>query len=67
VPREGQVGYQEKFLHRKSSAAVAQLSREVMQSLSLEVLRDVALRNVVSGHGERFRVGLDDLRGHFPI
>ena len=46
---------------------MAQLSREVMQSLSLEVLRDVALRNVVSGHGERFRVGLDDLRGHFPI
>lgn len=41
--------------------------REVVESPSPEVLRehvDVALRNVVSGHGgDALTVGLDDLRG----
>ena len=45
------------------------LHREVVQSPSLEVLGnlgDVALRAVVSGHGEGgLTVGLDDLRGLF--
>ena len=41
-----------KFLLRRSGAAVAQLPMEVVQSPSLEVFRrDVALRDVVSGHG----------------
>ena len=38
----------------KSGEAVAQLPREVVQSLSLDVFQnrvDVALRDVVSGHG----------------
>ena len=51
---EVQVGYLEKFLLRKSSEAVAQLLREVVQSPSLEVFRnrvDVALRDMVSWHG----------------
>jgi len=46
-------GPKEKLL-RESSEAVAQLPREVVQSPSLEVLKnrvDVALRDVVSGHG----------------
>ena len=41
------------FFPRKSSAAVAQLPREVVGSLSLEVSQshgDVALRDVGSGH-----------------
>ena len=49
-----QVGYLEKFLLIKSSDAVAQLPREVVESPSLEVLQncaDVALRDVVSEHG----------------
>ena len=44
----------EKFLLQKSSAAVAQLPREVVGSPSLGVLQnhgDVALRDVGSGHG----------------
>ena len=48
-----QIGYQEKILLRKSSDAVAQLPREVVESPSQEVLQncgDVALRDVVSGH-----------------
>jgi len=46
-------GPKEKLL-RESSEAVAQLPREVVQSPSLEVLKnrvDVALRDVGSGHG----------------
>ena len=69
MPGEVQVGYLEKFLLRKSSEAVAQLLREVVQSPSLEVFRnrvDVALRDVVSGHGGGgLMIGLDDLRGLF--
>ena len=48
---------------------MAQLPREVVQSLSLEVFQncvDVALRNVVSGHGRGgLEVGLDGLSGLF--
>ena len=44
----------EKCILKKSGEAVAQLPREVVQSLSLEVFQnrvDVALMDVVSGHG----------------
>ena len=45
------------------------LPREVVQSLSLEVLKNrvaVALRDVVSGHsGDGLLVGLDELCGLF--
>jgi len=48
---------------------VAQVAQEVVQSPSLEVFQnrvDVALRNVVSGHGgDGLAVGLNDLRGLF--
>ena len=48
---------------------MAQLLTEVVQSPSLEVFKsrvDVALRDVVSGHGgDRVVVGLDDLRRLF--
>ena len=51
--REIQVGYQEELILQKSSEAVAQLPREVVQSPSMEVFKnrvDVALRDVVSEH-----------------
>ena len=48
---------------------MAQLPREVAESPSLEVFKnhvDMALRDVVSGHGGGgLVVGLDDLRGLF--
>lgn len=48
---------------------MAQLPREVMQSPSLEVLKnrvDVALRDMVSGRGGGgLAVGLGDMRGGF--
>ena len=48
---------------------MAQLPREVVQSASLEVFQNcvnVALRDVVSGHGGGgLLVGLDDLRALF--
>ena len=48
---------------------MAQLPREVVQSPPLEVFQnrvDVALRDVVSGHGGgRLMVGLGDLSGLF--
>ena len=49
-----QVGYLKKFLLRMSSNALTQLPREVGESLLLQVFKshgDVALRDVVSGHG----------------
>ena len=56
-------------LVQKGSEAVAQLPSEVVQSSSLEVFQnrvDVALRDVVSGHGGGgLLVGLGDLRGLF--
>ena len=49
---------------------MAQLRREVVESPSLEVLKsrvDVALRDVVSGHGGGGQmVRLDDLTVFFP-
>ena len=48
---------------------MAQLPREVVQSLPMEMFKnhgDVALRNVVTGHGGGgLTVGLSDLRGFF--
>mgnify|MGYP001864492600 CR=1 FL=1 len=58
-----------KLLLRKSDNALAQLPRKRVQLLSLEVFRscgDVALRDVVSGHGGGgLLVGLGDLGGLF--
>jgi len=59
----------EKFLFRKSSAALAQAAHRVVESLPLEAFKecvDVAQRDVVSGHrGDEVTVGLDDLSGLF--
>ena len=64
-----QVGYQGRSLLRKSGAAVAQLPREVVGSPSMEGFQncgDVALRDVVSGHGGGgLAVGSADLRAIF--
>lgn len=65
-----QVGYQEKFSLRKSSEAVAQLPREVVESLSLGFKKrvDEALRDVVSGlGGSGLVVSHDHLRGLFQF
>ena len=54
MAREIQAGYEEIFLLRKSGEAVAQAAQGVVGSPSLEVFKscvDVALRDVVSGHG----------------
>ena len=59
----------EAFLVRRSGSAVTQAAQDVMESPSLEVFKscvDVALRDMVSGHGgDGLMVGLDDLRGLF--
>ena len=42
------------------------LLREIVASLRLEMLKNVALRDIVSGHGRNgLIVGQDDLRSHF--
>ena len=68
VPGEAQVGFKKNIL-RKSDNALAQLPRKRVQLLSLEVFRscgDVALRDVVSGHGGGgLVVGPDDRGGFF--
>ena len=54
LPFPFQVGYQETFLLQRSGQALAQLHREAVGSSSQEVFQnhgDVALRDVVSGHG----------------
>lgn len=40
MPGEDQVGYQQIFLLRRSGAAVAQLPKEVVKSLSLKVFKN---------------------------
>ena len=65
--REAQVGYWEKFPLQKSREALAQTAQGGGESPSPEVFNhgDVALRDVVSGHGGWVGVGLVDLSGHF--
>ena len=70
VPGKVPVGYQEKILLRKGVVMHwNRLPKGVVESLSLEVLEnciDVALRDIVSGHGgDGLVVRLDDLSGLF--
>ena len=53
MPGELQAGHLEKILLRKTGEALGQLPREMVESLSLGLSRnvDVALRDMVSGHG----------------
>ena len=64
-----QAGFEETFLLRNVVLQWHRLPREVVESLSLEVFEkraDVALRDMVSGHGgDGLMVGLGDLRGLF--
>lgn len=57
------------MLLRRSGDAVAQLPTKVVRSPSLRVLKNcgnVALRDVVSGHGgDGLEVGLGDLKALF--
>ena len=54
------------FFSERAAGQWHRLPRQVMESLSLEVFKnhvDVALRDVVSGHGDdSLTLGLDDLR-----
>jgi len=57
------------FISERAVRQWHRLPREVVEALSLEVLKNgggVALRDVVSGHGgDGFTVGHDDLSGLF--
>jgi len=67
VPGDVQIGYLEKFLLRKSGAALAQTARgggAVTIPGGVQNRVDVAQRDVVSGHGgDGLVVGLGDLSG----
>ena len=67
MPEEVHVGYYEKFLLRRSGEAVAQAAQgggAVTVSGGVQNCVDVALRDVVCGHGgDGLMVGLGGLRG----